>query len=425
MSRRPRIVVSAVLAFLFATQSVASAAPRGDMPGPRLGRLGATKRAFKATDKVKLDGGEEVSAQRYADEMNELQAALESDGVSLKKDDHKPPPKALPLYAGAHEEKARDKAALDQQQRKLADIEAGGFSALKKKRLLVMPRGGALGAAPRPGAAKAAAGPSDDDALDVTYSQTLGSKQRAAIYMGVVLKDTGETDKVGCDASIDGGVYVFNEKKQLVKMAASGSIKGSTVSGSMDLFLLGQSVQGFPKRGSSPNAGVNKSIAPPAAKMKYGWGPIGINVSASIAGELRLNASNTQQGPNVAQKGKCTVNAEPTLRASAKASASVSAIAYKVGVEGNIVLIDVKTPMASSVMVKPSPDTMTEDFRANVNAVFLDGDVAFFVKTRIPQSGEHFWDLDWDQVYRKMIFDWDGLRIDSKLANFSGKQTSL
>ena len=76
MNRRPRIVVSAVLAFLFATQNVASAAPRGDVGGPRLGRLGATKRAFKATDKVKLDGGEEVSAQRYADEMNQLQAAL-------------------------------------------------------------------------------------------------------------------------------------------------------------------------------------------------------------------------------------------------------------------------------------------------------------------------------------------------------------
>lgn len=424
MNRRPRIVVSAVLAFLFATQNVASAAPRGDVGGPRLGRLGATKRAFKATDKVKLDGGEEVSAQRYADEMNQLQAALETDGVSLKKEDHKPPPKALPLYAGAFEEKARDKAALGQQQRKLADIEAGGFSALKKKRLLGA-RGGAIGAAPRPGAVKGAGGPSDDDALDVTFNQTLGSNQRASIYIGVVLKDTGETDKVGCDASIDGGVYVFNEKKQLVKMAASGSIKGSTVNGSVDLFLLGQSVQGFPKRGSSPNAGMNKSIAPPAAKMKYGWGPIGIDVSASIAGELRLNASNTQQGPNAAQKGKCTVSAEPTLRASAKASASVSAIAYKVGVEGNIVLIDIKTPMSSSVMVKPNPATMTEDFRANVNAVFLDGDVAFFVKTRIPQDGERFWDLDWDQVYRKMLFDWDGLRIDSKLANFSGKQTSL
>lgn len=420
------MIVSGVLAFLFAAQSASAAPPA---PGPRgglerIGRLGATKRAFKATDTVKLDGGEQVSAQRYADEMNQLQEALEKDGVSLKKSDNKPPPKAMALYAGAFEEKARDKAALGQQQKKLADIESGGFTALKKKRLAAM-KIGAIGAAPRPGAVKGAAGPDDDDALDVTFNQTLGSNKRASIYVGVVLKDTGETDKVGCDASIDGGVYVFDKKIQIVKMAASGSIKGAAVSGSVDLFLLGQSVSGFPKRGSSPNAGVNKSIAPPAAKMKYGWGPIGVDVSASVAGELRLEAANTQQGPSATQKGKCSLSTTPTLRASAKASASVNAIAYKVGVEGQIVLVDIKTPMAASVMVKPTPATMTEDFRANVTATFLDGDVAFFVKTRIPQSNEHFWDLDWDQVYRKMLFDWDGLRIDNKLANFSGKQTSL
>jgi len=156
-----------------------------------------------------------------------------------------------------------------------------------------------------------------------------------------------------------------------------------------------------------------------------GWGTIRTELSGSVAGELRLNAANTQQGKSTSQIGRCSLSAEPTLRASAKASASVSAIAYKVGVEGRIVLMDVKTPMASSVTVKSEPSTMTEDFRANVNAVFLDGDVAFFVKTRVPQKDEHFWDLDWDQVYRKNLFDWDGLKIDSKLANFSGKQTSL
>jgi hypothetical protein len=75
--------------------------------------------------------------------------------------------------------------------------------------------------------------------------------------------------------------------------------------------------------------------------------------------------------------------------------------------------------------VSSSPSSMTEDFRANVKASFLDGDVALFVKSRVPQSGERFYDLDWDQVYRKMLMDWDGLKIESKLANFSGKQTSL
>lgn len=414
MSRRRLLVgVSAVLASVFTLQSVAVAAPRG-----RIG-LG---RAFKKGDVVKLDGGESVSAAQYAAELNQLQEALETDGVSMRKEDKRPPPKALPLYKGAEEEKARDKAALAKHRDALASVEASGFAALKKKRMAGI-RGAS--AAPRPIGMKGNPGPLDDDALDVTYNETLGSNKRASIYVGLVLKDTGEKDQVGCDATIDGGVYVFDKKVQLVKLSASGSIKGAAVSGSVDLFLLGKSVDGFPKRGSAPNALASKAIAPPAAKTQYGWGPISVSVTGSIAGELRLNAANTQQGKSTTQVGRCAVSAEPTLRASAKASASVSAIAYKVGVEGQIVLLDVKTPMASSVTVSNAPSTMTEDFRANVNASFLDGDVALFVKTRIPQDGERFYDLDWDQVYRKMIMDWDGLRVDSKLANFSGKQTSL
>ena len=409
----PRIVVTVIFTSIF-VQNVAMAAPRAEIRN-------ATKLPKRT---IALDGGEQVSSEKYLAELNQLQEALEKDGVSLRKADKKPPPKALPLYAGAFEEKQRDKAALTQHQQKLATIEAGGFAALRKQRSARRDATGFRPNAPRPSVA-GPAGPNDDDALDVTYDETLGSKQRASIYVGLALKDTGEKDKVGCDASLDGGVYVFDQKKQLVKLAASGSIKGAAMSGSVDLFLLGKSVNGYPKRGSAPSSAVNKAIAPPPAKMKYGWGPIGIDVNASFAGELRLNAANTQQGPSAGQKGRCAVSAEPTLRASAKASASVNAIAYKVGVEGQIVLLDVKTPMASSVVVKSSPDTMTEDFRASVNATFLDGDVALFVKTRIPQDGERIWDIDWDQIYRKMLFDWDGLRIDSKLASFSGKQTSL
>lgn len=409
-----RIVVTVIFTSIF-VQNVAMAAPRAEI-----------RNAAKLPKRtIVLDGGEQVSAEKYVAELNQLQEALEKDGVSLRKADKKPPPKALPLYAGAFAEKQRDKTALTQHQQKLATIEAGGFAALRKRRSeMVRETTGFRPNGPRPAAARPP-GPNDDDALDVTYDETLGSKNRASIYVGLALKDTGETDKVGCDASLDGGVYVFDQKKQLVKIAASGSIKGAAMNGSVDLFLLGKSVDGYPKRGSAPSSAVNKALAPPPAKMKYGWGPIGIDVSASFAGELRLNAANTQQGPTAQQKGRCAVSAEPTLRASAKASASVSAIAYKVGVEGQIVLLDVKTPMASSVVVKSSPATMTEDFRASVNATFLDGDVALFVKTRVPQDGERIWDLDWDQVYRKMLFDWDGLRIDSKLASFSGKQTSL
>jgi hypothetical protein len=414
------IAITTSIVGISSLHAVADAAPRARFQA----------QALKANDSVQLDGGEKISAAKYAEEMNQLQEALEKDGVSLHKADHKPPPKALPLYPGANEEKERDKAVVAQKIQKLSLVEAGGFSALRHKRLLGAKGaffgkagGGVPARADRP--SKAATGKDDDDdALDVTYDETLGSKKRAAIYVGLVLKDTGEKDSVGCDATVDGGIYVFDKKAQLVKLTASGKIASASVSGGLDLFLLGKSVGGFPKKGSS-NVAFSKAIAPPAAKMKYGWGPISVNVEGSIASELKLNAANNQQGPSTSQKGRCALSAEPTVRASAKVTASVSAIAYKVGVEGQIVLIELGAPMAASVTVRDSPATMTEDFRASVKGVFLDGDVAFFVKTRIPQSGERFWDVDWDQVYRKMLFDWDGLKIDSKLASFSGKQTSL
>jgi hypothetical protein len=415
MNRHPSVIALSLVTIVFAQP--AAAAPRIKID---------TAKVIKPTDTVELDGGEKVSAKQYADELNQLQEALEKEGVSMRKADGKKPKGAFELYEGASKEKERDKTALTQKVQKLQSIELGGFSALRKKRLAGL--GGIRGTitgnkqAPPSPTKGSQQGADDDDALDVTYDETLGAKKRAAIFVGVVLKDTGENATVGCDASLDGGVYVFDEKRQLVKLAASGKVTEKQATGSIDLYLLGKSVEA--RKGSS-NVATSKAIAPPAAKMKYGWGPLSIDITGSFASELKLDAANKQEAANATQSGKCTVSAQPTLRASAKATASVSAVAYKVGVEGQIVLLDVKTPVASSIVVKKNPNTMTEDFRASVNAVFLDGDVSFFVKTRVPQKNEHFWDLDWDQVYKKKLFDWDGLKVNSNLANFSGKQTAL
>lgn len=401
---------------------VADAAPRSELKLP-------LKTAGAASDVVVLDGGEKVPAKQYAAEMNQLQEALETDGVSLKKSDNKPPTKKLYVVASTPEEDVRDKAAITAKATALAVIANGNFAALRKKKAGAggaPSRKGAVsaGADPAPGMMAPVDNPENEDPLDVTYQETLGSNKRASIYVAMTLKDTGDAGRVGCDASLDGGIYLFDDKKQLVKLSASGKSGPGGLSGSVDLFLVGKSVDGFPKRGSTSTANATKSIAPPPAKMSYGWGPISVQVNGSIAGELRVTGANTQEGVTSTQKGKCTASVQPMVRASAKASASVSAIAYKVGVEGQIVLLDVKTPVTSSVTLAGNPNSLSEDFRAQVNAVFLDGDVAFFVKTRIPQSNERFWDLDWDQVYRKVLFDWDGLRINSKLAEFSGRRTT-
>ena len=120
--------------------------------------------------------------------------------------------------------------------------------------------------------------------VHVTFEETLGSKNRAAIYVGLALKDTGDTSTLGCDASLDGGIYLFDQKRQLVKVGASGRVVNSQLSGSLDLYLAGKAVDGYPKKGSA-TATYAKAIQSPSAGYTYGWGPLSISITGAIGAQ--------------------------------------------------------------------------------------------------------------------------------------------
>ncbi|MBL8609466.1 MAG: hypothetical protein JNL38_19195 [Myxococcales bacterium] len=459
---RSRIALGLPFVALLASQGVAHSAPRVAIDAPHL----------KAGQMVELQGGVKISKEQYLKELNQLQEALETDGLSFRKADGRTQTGKLYTHPDAVREHARDKAALSQKVQLLQSHEARGFSHLfVKKGARTFLRGGsnpvapepgeragrpaeddgeraappAAGGAPKGGAPKAgnltpmpaasASGPGqDDDPLHVTYEESLGSKNRAAIYVGFGMKDTGDPSTIGCDASLDGGVYLFDQKRQLVKLGAMGRIVNKTASGQIDVYLAGKAVDGFPKKGST-TANFNKPIQTPSAGFSYGWGPLSISITGNLASELKLAAQNAQEaqgaapaGPKAAapgaapaHSGKCALSVTPQVRATGNVTAQVSAVLYRAKVKGSIVFLDLSSPASAAVVARPPK--MTEDFDAQIASSFLSGEVAIQIDTRIPQNWHD--GFDWDKVYSKTLFDWDGLKVNQKLASFRGKTTNL
>ena len=397
-----------------------------------------------AGEMVVLDGGERVSKAQLQKELDDLQEALETDGVSLVKADRRPQRAKLYFDAASAGDAARDKAAFARKVTTLKALESSGFRGLLVKKGARGARGGSEGALlpARPGTLspiEAAPGPApDDDPLQVAYEETMGTKKRAAVYVTAGLKDTGDARSVGCDASLEGGIYLFDQKRPLAKVAASGKVTDGRPSGAVEIYLAGKAVDGYPKSGASQGR-LSKAMSPPSAGFSYGWGPLSIGISGSVAGELQVDTSNTPEGPSAAptgpkavamaanglggkpHAGRCALSVTPRVRATGAVTAKVSAVAYRAKIKGTIVFLDLELPMSSRVAA--FPPNLVEDFDAKLRAELLSGEVTLQIDTRIPQSlGDG---LDWDKVYSKTLFDWDGLTANQTLASFRGKTTKL
>ncbi len=408
--------------------SDASAAPKSALKAPALS-------AAKAGT-LKLKNGTSVSSDKYVEEMNALQEAIEKDGFSLHKPDNKRPPVGKKVWAfpGQDNEIATDRKVFSTKVAAIQKINAANFSTLVKPKVkgaLKAPAG-----APSTGGSSATRPPSsgssgnsatrpepDDEPLSSTYEEVLGSKEKAGIYANFGLNDDTDAASVGCAASLEGGAYVFKEKVALAKVVLSGKASQSSVSGSAEVFILGKAMAGFPKSGSADLPALTKTISSPEIGYTYGWGPISVGVTASVAGEFGLAISNKQEKANTG--GKCSLTLTPFVKGSAKATAKVNAIAYQVGIEGVITLIDLSLPATATVWLTQSPLALNETFNASLKTKFLDGGIAFFVKTNIPDDGEKWTDWDWDTVYKKSFFEWDGFTASEKLASFNAKQTLI
>lgn len=377
----------------------------------------------KTGDTVELANGQKVSAQRYQEELNQLQEAMERGGFSLRKSDGRAPKGKILAFPGQDREAAEDRVAFAARLAKVRARQAAGFKELVKARTKIARPGAVV--SPGRGASGGGGGALEpkEDPLSLAYEEALGKKDKAAIYVAFGLEDRGDADSVGCEAGLEGGVYLFEEKRPLAKAVLKGAVKDGSASGGLELYLVGKMVDGFPKSGSQKLPALKKSINPPEIKYAYGMPPITIQIAVAVGGELGVTLDNRQTGPTSGAKGSCTVGVVPSVRASARATASVAAIAYKIGVEGNVTLLDMSLPATATIALKSNPLSFQEDFDASLDTKFLDGSLGFFVQTNIPKQGEKLWDVDWDTIYKKTFFEWDGFKAKETLAHFAAKQT--
>jgi hypothetical protein len=440
-SPHPVLAASSFAAVLIALASVSAHA------GPRA-RIGLP-RGIRPTDTIELADGRKVSAQRVQDELNELQEAIENSGnFSLRKSDAKPF-RGKQRQAGQDKEAAEDKAAFAQRVSKLRARAQNGFRDLVRPRgAPKLPSGGVKlsdlsdlsdqerlgpsvspsptrapgGVAPRPPGSQGVLQPTEEP-LALEYEEALGKKDKAAIYVAFGLEDRGDANGVGCEGGLEGGVYLFNEKRALAKAVLKGSANATTTTGGLELYLVGKMVDGFPKSGSQSLPELRKSINPPEIAYGYGWNPISIRITAGVAGELGIRLTSTQTRGSGTTKGTCTVGVTPYVRGTGRATASVSAAVFKVGIEGNLTFFDLRLPATATIALQANPLAFREDFEVALDTKYLDGDLGFFVQTNVPRQGEKVWDVDWDTIYRKTFFEWDGFTARETLARFSAKQT--
>ena len=407
---RARAVLSALSCAALAT--AAGALPAHAVPRARVG----LPAGVKPTDTVELANGQKVPAAQVQKELDDLQEAFEKGGFSLRKSDARAPKGKQLAFPGQDREAAEDKAAFSERVGKMRARQAAGFKELVRARpVRPLPSGGTSRSASRP--------EPKEDPLALTYEEALGKKDKAAIYVAFGLEDKGDAEHVGCSGGLEGGVYLFSERRPLVKAVLEGASTGAALTGKMELYLVGKMVDGFPKTGSQKLPELKKAISPPEIAYGYGFDPITIKVTAAVSGELGVALASTQTKAGGGAKGSCSVGVTPYVRGAARATASVAAVAYKVGVEGNVTLLDLRLPATATIALQDSPLALREDFSVAIDTKFLDGDLGFFVQTNVPRQGEKLWDIDWDTIYRKTFFSWDGFTAKETLASFQARQT--
>lgn len=386
--------------------TLADAAPRARVTVPS---------TLKPTDLVELADGKQVPAKQVEEELNQLQEAIENSGFSLRRSDKRPFRGKL-RTVGQEREAAEDKAAFGERVSKLRARRANGFRELVRARGALKPSAGAA----QPKGPKPA-----DEPLSLTYEEALGKKDKASIFVAFGQSNSADADKVGCEGGVEAGAYLFNSKLSLVKAVLKGAVEGESASGRLELYLIGKMVDSFPKSGSNNVPEVHKALNPPEVSFAYPFTPITIKIAAGVAGEMGVAFTNTQTKASGNTKGSCTAGVVPYVRGTGRASASVQAAVFRAGVEVGLTLVDMRLPATATISLLRSPLSFKEDFDASIDSKFLDGQLDLFVQTNIPRKGEKAWDIDWDTIYRKTLFGWEGFPVKESLAHFEAKQTPL
>ena len=352
--------------------------------------------AFSVTKTYKTASGGTITGQQYLDLVNQLQAAAEKGGCSLGSG------KACNFVAS--------EAKLTTAQ--LTKTAALASYKIAPKKVTVTALGGKM--------EKKAKAP-----LGFSWNNEWGSQSTGAVYVGAEFGDDGSSSTSSCAGSAYAGVYLFNNKKEVVRLEGEAGSSGSTFSASAELFVLGDSV--WSKNASfSASKSFEKSFS--VSKSLSYWGLVTVNLSAKATGAAYITGAIS----GTAKTGEytCSLGVTPGVKASVTATAEVALLGYghlsaaSVGVEADVTLADLSIPVVASASAKTSSGvvTFTESLSVDLNMNYLKGSLDAYFKTSIPLDGEKIWDWDADK-FTFTILEWDGKSYNASLYKRTQTQT--
>lgn len=263
------------------------------------------------------------------------------------------------------------------------------------------------------------------DPLGFSWSNEWGNRSRAAVYVGTEFGNDGSTGSSSCGGAAYAGVYVFNKKKEVLRL--EGEVRaGSSVEASAGLYVLGDAVWTRTSSFDAPKIEFEKSFS--VSKSFTYWGIVTINLKAETTAGAYL--SGTLRGTSSSGTYTCTVGLTPGVKAKLGGSAEVAIFGYgdisaaAVGVEADVTLADVSVPITASAAVAKSGSSVkfTESLKVELDMKYLRGSLDAYFKTVFPLDGESI--LDWDKdKFTFTLLEFDGYEYNRTLFEESKEQT--
>jgi hypothetical protein len=423
-----KLIGVAIIAGMAATTETARAAPLGTgvskvtvydnetLPAPtrKLSVADITKRkaSFSLTKTYKTPSGQTITGQQFLDISNKLQAAAEKGGCSLGSG------KSCNFVA----QDAKLTTAQLNTTAKLASYRLG-LKRIQSPTVSPTPQGlPKTPNTPAPSTSTAEA----KDPLGFAWTNEWGNRKTGAVYVGVEFGNGGTGSSTICGGEAYAGVYVFGNKKEVIRLESEASSANNKFEAQAELFVMGDSV--WSRSGSFNLNALKFEKSFQVSKSFTYWGLVSINLKAKATGSAWIDGSIG----GVAKPGEytCSLTLTPSLKATLTGSAEVAILGYgelsagAVGVEANVVLADVKIPVVASVSAKSTNGkvTFTESPSADMNAKFLSGSLDAYFRTTFPLDGEKIWDWDSDK-FTFTLLEWDRLTYNKNLFKKTATQT--
>lgn len=263
------------------------------------------------------------------------------------------------------------------------------------------------------------------DTLGFSWSNEWGTRSRAAVYVGAEFGNGGSTRTSSCGGAAYAGVYVFNTKREVLRLEGEVSA-GASVEASAGLYVLGDAVWTRTAGFDAPRVEFEKSFK--VTKSFSYWGIITINLKAETTAGAYL--SGTLRGTSAADSYTCTIGLTPGVKARLGGSAEVAILGYgdisaaAVGVEADVTLADISLPIAASAAAAKSGSSVkfTESLKVELAMKYLRGSLDAYFKTVFPLDGESI--LDWDKdKFTFTLLEFDGYEYNRPLFDESKEQT--